>query len=100
MIYVVVYDITDNLVRGRVADFLRSKGLKRIQYSVFSGELSSSQLKDVESGLWMITRRKKKLDLGERLSILIFPLTNNQFDQRIFIGLGKENGGEGEEILW
>lgn len=39
MYVLVVYDITENDVRNRVADILRSFGLERIQKSVFLGRL-------------------------------------------------------------
>jgi len=59
MLYVVFYDITDNELRNKVADFLKKKGMRRVQLSVFVGELNSSRLKDVEAGLRLIYRKSK-----------------------------------------
>ena len=45
---VIAYDIPDNQVRGMVADFLLAQGLQRIQRSVYEGELSKFELKEVK----------------------------------------------------
>jgi len=103
MLYLVFYDITDNNLRNNVVGFLKKKGLHRIQYSVFLGELNSSRLKDLEAGLRMISKRKKR-ELGERFFILIVPITENQFKQRIVIGdTGIEESEEGKSesnVIW
>ena len=39
----VIYDIVDDLVRGRVANACKDYGLERIQYSAFSGSLDASR---------------------------------------------------------
>jgi CRISPR-associated protein, Cas2 family len=83
MLYVVFYDITDNELRNKVADFLKKKGMRRVQLSVFVGELNSSRLKDVEAGLRLIYRKSKPRD---RFMILILPVTDTLFKQRIVIG--------------
>lgn len=98
MMYIIVYDITDDGIRNKVADFLKKKGLSRIQYSVFVGDLTSSQLKDVESGLYLLIKGVKVED-GERLNIIIFPLTQTQFNQRIVIGKEYRESEEGN-IIW
>ncbi len=43
----VVYDITDDRVRYRVAEILKDFGLKRIQKSAFIGELDIQERKDL-----------------------------------------------------
>ena len=39
----VIYDIVDDLVRGRVANACKDYGLERIQYSAFSGLLDATR---------------------------------------------------------
>lgn len=95
MLYVVFYDITDNELRNKVADFLKKKGMRRVQFSVFVGELNSSRLKDVEAGLRLIYRKSKPRD---RFMILILPVTDTLFKQRIVIG-GEYREEEGN-IVW
>jgi CRISPR-associated protein Cas2 len=95
MLYVVFYDITDNELRNKVADFLKKKGMRRVQLSVFVGELNSSRLKDVEAGLRLIYRKSKP---GDMFMILILPVTDTLFKQRIVIG-GKYTEEKGN-IVW
>jgi|BEDMetMinimDraft_2_1075160.scaffolds.fasta_scaffold19035_1 CRISPR-associated protein Cas2 len=82
MMYVVIYDISDDNLRAKVAAFLKSKGLVRLQYSAFAGQLTSSQLRDVEGGIRILFRKME----GERKSLIIFPLTEPQYEKRIAIG--------------
>lgn len=95
MLYVVFYDITDNELRNKVADFLKKKGMRRVQLSVFVGELNSSRLKDVEAGLRLIYKKSKP---GDRFMILILPLTDTLFKQRIVIG--GEYREEESNVIW
>lgn len=97
MLYLVFYDITDDSLRNNIADFLKKKGLNRIQYSVFLGELTSSRLKDVEAGIRMISRKRKR-EPNERFYVLIVPVTENQFKQRIVIGDSEDN--DKNKVLW
>ena len=80
LITLVIYDITEDDVRLRVAKFLRSKGLTRIQKSAFIGNLTVSQRKDVENGL-------AKLIFGKKANIQIFPLTPASYSQRVVLGV-------------
>ena len=79
MLTLVIYDITDDDLRNRVASFLKSKGLKRVQKSAFLGELSNSQLINVEAGLSLLIRNSKA-------NIQIYPLTPASYNQRRVIG--------------
>ncbi|EWG06573.1 MAG: hypothetical protein ASUL_08834 [Candidatus Aramenus sulfurataquae] len=96
MLYLIFYDITDDQLRNKVADFLKKKGLTRVQFSVFFGEVNSSRLKDVVAGLRMYSKKRKS---GERFNVLIVPVTENQFNQRIVIGEG-EIASEESSVLW
>lgn len=80
MLTLIIYDITDDELRNKVASFLKSKGLKRIQKSAFLGELTSSERVNVEAGLRIIIKGY------ERVNIQIFPLTPASYNQRSVIG--------------
>ncbi|AWS00432.1 CRISPR-associated endonuclease Cas2 [Metallosphaera hakonensis] len=98
MLYLVFYDISSDDLRNKVSNFLKQKGLERVQYSVFLGDLNNSRLRDLEVGLRMIGKRKGGED--ERFLVMIVPVTENQFRQRIVISweLGKRD--EEGEVIW
>lgn len=79
MLTLVIYDVTDDELRGRVASFLKSKGLKRIQKSAFIGELPHSQIRNLEARLCLMVKDAKA-------NIQIYPLTPASFSKRIVIG--------------
>lgn len=63
----VVYDIVDDRIRYRVANACKDYGLERIQFSAFSGELTSNRRQE----LCLRLRR----ELGEHTGkILILPI--------------------------
>ena len=57
---------------------------------------NSSRLRDVEAGLRTIRKRK----VEGRFFILIVPITENQFKQRIIIADEKEDEEKEEGIIW
>ena len=88
LITLVIYDITDDDTRLKVAKFLKRKGLKRIQKSAFAGELTSSQRADVIAGL-------RRLVINQKANIQLYPLTDASFNQRIVIGEELDYDDEG-----
>ena len=76
----VIYDITDDALRLRVAKFLRFKGLKRIQKSAFIGSLTTSERSNLVAGLRRIVRGHDKVN------IQIYPLTEASYRRRVVIG--------------
>lgn len=91
MLTLIIYDITDDELRNRIASFLKSKGLKRIQKSAFIGELTNNERINVEAGLKLLVKNY------ERVNIQIFPLTPASYNQRSIIGV--ELNYEEEEYL-
>lgn len=67
MIYLVVYDISDDKRRGRLVKLLESYGLVRVQYSAFRGDIN---VNDKMS----LARRVKKFVKDENDCIFIIPL--------------------------
>ncbi len=68
VLILIVYDISDNGVRLKLANYLKSKGFTRIQRSVFVGNPLPSTLKDVLRVL------PRYID-SENDVIHVFPLT-------------------------
>ncbi|WP_367343820.1 CRISPR-associated endonuclease Cas2 [Methanomethylovorans sp.] len=67
---IVAYDIENNGKRSRIAELLLYHGLVRIQYSVFAGEITARELKDV-------TRKLFDMELEEDDNITIIPICMN-----------------------
>jgi CRISPR-associated protein Cas2 len=91
LITLVIYDITDDDLRLKVAKYLKQKGLRRIQKSAFAGSLTNAQRADVIAGLSRIIRGRDKVN------IQIYPLTQASFNQRI--SLGVEIDYEKEDVV-
>ncbi len=91
MLTLIIYDITEDEVRLRVADFLKVKGLKRIQKSAFIGDLTSSQKADIEAFL-------RRLVKNARANIQIYPLTPASYNMRIVIGVEISYDEEGHVL--
>ena len=81
MFYVVVYDITCDKRRKKVADLLEGYG-ERVQYSVFECVLNQSQFRQLSK------RLKKRVNLEED-SIRIYPITRHTLQQVQTLGVGK-----------
>lgn len=47
MNYLITYDVTDNKKRKKIADFLLEKGFRRIQKSVFLGNIKLNTYKNI-----------------------------------------------------
>jgi len=92
MLTLVIYDITDDDLRLKVAKFLRSKGLKRIQKSAFMGPLTSSERANLVAGLRRLVKGHDKVN------IQIYPLTEASYSRRIMIGV-QVNYDEEEEVI-
>jgi CRISPR-associated protein Cas2 len=71
----VVYDISDDRARAKVADMCQDYGLSRIQYSAFVGDVSRAHQDEL---LQKVRRRLGKLT-GR---IVLFPLCETDFRGR------------------
>jgi len=59
LIVLIVYDITDNGLRTKIAEILKDHGLTRIQKSAFIGELTPQERE-------VLAEKLKRLPLSER----------------------------------
>jgi CRISPR-associated protein Cas2 len=71
----VVYDISDDRARAKVADYCQDYGLSRIQYSAFVGDISRSHQNEL---LQKIRRRLGKLESR----VVLLPLCETDFRAR------------------
>jgi len=67
MLHLVVYDISDDSSRTKLAKLLEKFGLQRVQYSAFRGELNPNDRE-------VLARRVKRFVKDERDCIFIIPL--------------------------
>jgi CRISPR-associated protein Cas2 len=80
LFYIIVYDITCDKRRKKIADLLEGYG-KRVQYSVFECVLNKEQYEQLS------LRLKKKIKLDED-SIRIYPITRHTLGQVETWGVG------------
>ena len=80
MMTLVVYDISDDNLRNKVADVLKDFGMRRIQKSAFIGRLTFEERKDLITLL-----KKKRLDENDRIDI--FPICER--DLKMHTGIVK-----------
>ena len=76
----VIYDISDDRLRQRVADYLKSKGFTRIQKSAFIGRSIPVIKAEVEAGLKRIVKGR------DGVNIQLYPLPPSSFHRRVVIG--------------
>ena len=83
-----VYDITNDRVRGKVADFCLDYGLDRIQYSAFLGDLRRNRQEEL------------MLKIEERLgdhagNVQLYPICDKDWGARLEIIQERNDGEDG-----
>ncbi len=86
MLYLVIYDITDDGLRRQVSETLKDYGLERVQFSGFLGFLTRNRLRSLVVDLKGLLRSYGGGNEGERRNIQIYPLCNSCFGGKILIG--------------
>ncbi len=81
MICFIMYDITSNKVRSRIAKYLLGKGCTRIQKSIFMADLPASAYDEINEALVEVQRLYENND-----SILIVPLSEDYVKAMKVIG--------------
>ncbi len=94
MLFIVVYDITKDSLRYKVAERLKDYGLERIQYSAFHGELARHAQRSLETDI-----RKLLHDGDETDTVLFFPLCKSCFSNRRSVGMKKEMEKDDESVV-
>lgn len=68
----VVYDVEADKIRNRVIDACKDYGLKRIQYSAFTGDLNHNLRQELE-------KRLRRIIDGNRAKVNILPVCDRDF---------------------
>ncbi len=76
----IVYDISKDKTRNKVAKICKNYGLYRVQKSAFLGDLNKSQIDEI------ILNIKELVD-KEKDSVYIFPMCNEDFEKVKMIGI-------------
>lgn len=81
MICFIMYDITDNKIRKRIADYLEEKGCYRVQKSIFLGQLDRKLYREIQNALWELQKTYENQD-----SILFVPVSEDEIKAMRIIG--------------
>ncbi|QKR00730.1 CRISPR-associated endonuclease Cas2 [Metallosphaera tengchongensis] len=85
MMLLVIYDVSDNGKRTRLANSLKRYGMSRIQRSAFKGEVDSQRVKDL---IRLIRREVDQTDV-----VHLVPLDPRNWEMRVVIG---DEGGRND----
>lgn len=81
---IVIYDITEDKLRSKVADVCLDFGLQRIQYSAFFGKLSHNQKET-------LFKKVKRIMANSQGNFQIYPICERDLALRmIHINVGKQ----------
>lgn len=78
-----VYDITDDRIRTKIANICQDYGLDRIQYSAFYGRMSRTHQEE-------LMRRVRRLLTSEPAKVQLIPVAQSEWERRIEIEVGEE----------
>lgn len=81
MVYMICYDITNNKLRKKIADYLEERGCQRVQKSVFMGEMHAKQSKKLHQTLLDIQEV-----FGEDDTIIMMPVSESNVQSMKMIG--------------
>lgn len=83
MSLLISYDIEDNYLRQKIANYILDAGLARVQYSVYIGTIREVVVNDLLDWLQSIPSEKR---WGQDDSILVLSVTQQQVREMISIG--------------
>ena len=83
MKYMICYDVPDDKCRRKIVKFLEAIG-RRIQYSVFIGEIPVRKIEAIKKKLWELA------DTGDDTCIVIAPICQNCQEKLLQYGKSKE----------
>jgi CRISPR-associated endonuclease Cas2 len=91
MLCLVLYDITANKARKKVADHLLDQGLTRAQYSVFIGTLAKNRADEIALFAELL--------LAETDRLYIIPVERDALGTARMVGLGIDKSLVSDELL-
>jgi CRISPR-associated protein Cas2 len=81
MTYIIMYDIENNTIRARIAKFLKTMGLRRIQKSVFMGSIARPTLTRIYDTIKAIQAEYENND-----SVIFMPIAADNLKSMRLIG--------------
>lgn len=87
----VIYDISDDKIRGRIAKACKNKGLYRVQKSAFLGKLNKNQIDELKIMCEDI------ID-NETDSVYIFPMCEDDFRKVKLLGQAFDKDMVSDEV--
>ena len=94
MMYLIIYDISDNRKRRKVAKLLTGQGYERIQLSVFAGPFSPTSNKE----LWQHLQKIKKANSDSEASLFYLMVVEVPVKQFLRIQSIGDSGFNMEEM--
>ena len=79
MIYWIIYDISDNKIRSKIASKCKNYGLFRVQNSSFIGDISLNRME-------MLALEFKDLNISKQDCIFIIPSCKSCFSSKEILG--------------
>jgi CRISPR-associated protein Cas2 len=92
MLTFVVYDISKDRTRTKIAKRCLDFGLYRVQKSVFLGDIESNRVEE-------IILASRELMNAETDSVYVFPLCREDFDKVRIVGQGFDRQMVADEVL-
>lgn len=83
MSLLISYDLEDNYLRQKIANYILDAGLARVQYSVYIGTVKQVVVNDLLDWLQKIPGEKR---WGQNDSILVLSITQQQIREMTTIG--------------
>ncbi|MDY0131117.1 MAG: CRISPR-associated endonuclease Cas2 [Desulforegulaceae bacterium] len=88
----IIYDITDDKIRGKIAKECKKSGLTRVQKSVFLGRIDWNRFDE-------LAERFDELIIKKTDSVYIFPFCQEDFKKIRVLGQGFDKKYVNDEIL-
>lgn len=85
----VIYDITDDKTRNKVAEACKDYGLTRIQYSAFEGNANRNRRQE-------LTQRLRRTLGRQQGNIQVIPLCERDLRLRTIIGISQDQESNGQ----
>lgn len=85
----VIYDITDDKTRNKVAEACKDYGLTRIQYSAFEGNANRNRRQE-------LTQRLRRTLGRQQGNIQVIPLCERDLRLRTIIGVSQDQESNGQ----
>ncbi|MDA5111054.1 CRISPR-associated endonuclease Cas2 [Brevibacillus thermoruber] len=73
MNFLLIYDITEDKIRNKVAEVCKDYGMQRVQYSAFFGTMGRNYIEELEM-------KMKRLLKQANGSVIIFPLSKESIE--------------------